>query len=201
MTKSCRQFFNRKIVTNMNADTTYINNLPLIDEYNLYFRSTTYKKLILTHEWDRWFNRLVEDDEWNLFALTVVFHPIDQYNSKERYESDYRNKVLGKVKNRLERRPENHPNCIPFEHFYYFEREQKSLKKLTSKKCPFHLHSLLPIRTCHHHRFWNQEDSSLHPRLMKDLISIDVVQDVLIEPIRDSKSKNWIKYITKSKDL
>jgi len=185
----------------MNTDLTDIGKLPLIDEYNKYFRSTTYKKLILTHEWNQWFNRLVKDDEWNLFTCTVVFRPVDQYNSKERYELDYKNKVLGKVKNRLERHPDRHQNCIPFEHFYYFEREQKSLKKLTSKKCPYHIHSLLPIKTCHLHRFWNQEDSSLHPRLMKDLLSIDVVQDVLIETVRDSKSINWIRYITKSKDL
>jgi hypothetical protein len=185
----------------MNTDLTDISNLPLIDEYNRHFRSTTYKKLILTHEWNQWFNLFVQDDEWNLFTCTVVFRPVDQYNSKERYESDYKYKVLGKVKNRLERHPARYTNCIPFEHFYYFEREQKSIKKLSSKKCPFHVHSLLPIKTCHYHRFWNQDDSSLNSRLMKDLLSIDVVQDVLIEPIRDSESINWISYITKSKEL
>jgi hypothetical protein len=185
----------------MKTDLTDISNLPLIDQYNRHFRSTTYQKLILTHEWNQWFNCLVEDDDWNLFACTVVFKPIDRNNSKERYESDYRTKVLDKVKKRLERHPENYPNCIPFEHFYFFEREQKSLKKLTSKKSPFHVHSLLPIKTCHIHRFWNEESSSLHPRLLKDILSIDVVQDVLIEPVQEGQSINWVRYITKSKEL
>ena len=185
----------------MNIDFTNINELPLIDEYNRHFRSMTYQKLILTDQWNRWLQRLVEDDEWNLFTCTVTFKPIDLNNSKERWESDYKTLFLQKIKKRLERNPDNFPNCIPFEDFYYFERYEKSKRKQNGKKTPFHIHSLLPIKTCHMNRFWSFDESSLHHRLQKDLLSIDVVQDVLIEQVRDSNSISWIRYITKLKDL
>jgi len=176
-------------------------NIPLYDEYNKYFRTTSYDKLVQTDAWNNWLNKLVNDGEWTLFTCTVVFKPIDQHNTKDRWTSDYKNKVLWKFKKRLENRPENIPHTIPFEDFYYFERFEKSKLRQTKTKSPFHIHSLIPIRSAQVHRMWSYDENKLDERLLKDLLSIDVVQNVLIEPVRPNESINWIRYITKLKDL
>jgi hypothetical protein len=48
---------------------------------------------------------------------------------------------------------------------------------------------------------WSYDENKLDERLHKDLLSIDVMQNVLIEPVRPNESINWIRYITKLKDL
>lgn len=173
-------------------------DIPLYDEYNKYFRTTSYDKLVQTEAWNIWLNN---EGEWKLFTCTVVFKPIDQYNTKDRWTSDYKNKVLWKFKKRLENRPENIPHTIPFEDFYYFERYEKCKMRQTKTKSPFHIHSLIPIRSAQVHRMWSYDENKLDERLRKDLLSIDVVQNVLIEPVRPNESINWIRYITKLKDL
>ncbi len=40
----------------------------------------------------------------------------------------------------------------------------------------------------------------LSERLMKDLLSIDLVQDVLIEPDREKETFNWLMCISKQKE-
>ena len=176
-------------------------NIPLYEEYNKYFRTTNYKKLVQTDAWNTWLNKLVSDGEWALFACTVVFNPIDQHNTKDRWISDYKNKVLWKFKKRLENRPNKILNIIPFEDFFYFERFEKSKLRQTKTKSPFHIHSLIPIRSAQVNRVWSYDENKLDERLIKDLMTIDVVQNVLIEPVRTNETINWIRYITKMKDL
>ncbi len=161
----------------------------------------SYERKIHKQELIKWFKSKADADEWMLFTCTVVFKPIDSNNSKSRWEDEYKTRVLRKIRRRLESNKKNQENAIPYEEFFFFERYEKSKFKKTRKRCPFHIHSLLPIRTSQVHRFWSFEDSDLNPRVKKDIESIDVVQDVLIEQVGNEDPSRWIHYITKEKDF
>lgn len=148
-----------------------------------------------------WLHTKSRSNEWQLFACSVVFRPVDRNNRQERWESEYKTRFLQKIRRRLEASPEGQEKAIPFEDLYYFERDQGSMFRVGSKRKPFHIHSLLPIATRHLPRFWSADTDTLHPRIEKDLTSIDVVQDVVIERVREGKIASWINYITKRKDL
>lgn len=151
----------------------------------------------LTKAYSDWFESKRED--WTLFTLTVVFKPVDLNNSRERWEIEYTKRVLGKIRKAIEPRTMNQEQALPFPNFYYFERNEASMFRVTGSRKPFHIHALLPIRNHQVGRFWSIDNQNVHERLIKDFASIDTVQSVLIEPIPLEASIDWVRYITKSK--
>lgn len=172
-----------------------------LDKFNRYHYSSIYQKVQYNDLLAAWFKSKVDADEWRLFTCTVVFKPIDNNNTKTRYEDEYKNRFLNKVRRRLERSVIHQSKTIPYEECFYYERYEKSRLKVAGRRNPPHIHSLIPIRTNQVHRFWSYDENRLHPRLFKDLHSIDVVQDVLIEPVRETGSFEWLMYLTKQKEI
>lgn len=151
----------------------------------------------LTKAYSEWFESKRED--WTLFTVTVVFKPVDQNNRKERWEDEYTKRVLGKIRKAIEPRVANQEQALPFPNFYYFERNEASMFRVTGSRKPFHIHALLPIRNYQVGRFWSIDNQNVKERLLKDFHSIDTVQSVLIEPVPPETSIDWVRYITKSK--
>ena len=170
-------------------------------KFNRYHHSSSYRKVQYNHHLASWFQSKVDNDEWRLFTCTVVFKPIDQINTQSRYEVEYRGKFLNKIRRRLEPNSIHQPKTIPYEECFYYERFEKSRLRVSGKCNPHHIHSIIPIRTEQVHRFWSYDNNRLNPRLFKDLHSIDVVQDVLIEPMRNDDPFAWLMYLTKQKNL
>ena len=162
---------------------------------------TNYDREQLIQAYRTWLNSKQEANEWTLLAFTVLFKPVDRNNSKSRWEDEYRNRVLNKFRKALERNPENWPKAIPLETLFYFERFEKTKLRITGSRSPFHIHSLLPIRTYQLHRVFIEETESIKKSLQKDLYSIDVVQNVLLEKITDKNSDVWLRYISKGKEF
>jgi len=151
----------------------------------------------LTKAYSEWFESKRED--WTLFTVTVVFKPVDLNNSKERWEDEYTKRVLGKIRKAIEPRAANQDQALPFQNFYYFERNEASTFRVTGSRKPFHIHALLPIRTYQVGRFWSIDNCNVKERLLKNLYSIDTVQSILIEPVAPEATIDWIRYITKAK--
>lgn len=141
------------------------------------------------------------DNNWKLFAVTVVFKPIDANNGKSRWEDEYTKRVLGKFIKSIEPSSKNSTSVLPFPDLYYFERNEASIFRASGSRCPFHIHAILPIWNHQVNRVWSDDDQALKPRLLKDLMSIDTLQSILVEPIDDARTVDWMRYITKFKSL
>lgn len=148
-----------------------------------------------------WLNSKQDTNEWTLLAFTVVFKPVDVNNTKSRWEDEYRTRVLNKFRRLLERNPNNWSKAIPLDTLFYFERFETSKLRLSGSRSPFHIHSLLPISTFQLHRIFSTETNSINKSLEKDLYSIDVVQNVLLEKIRERDSDVWLRYMSKGKEF
>jgi hypothetical protein len=148
-----------------------------------------------------WLNSKQDANEWDLLAFTVVFKPVDANNSKSRWESEYSNRVLNKIRRLLERNPDNWSKAIPLDTMFYFEREESSIFRSSGSRSPFHVHALLPIPTYQLHRVFCSDTDAITELLKKDLLSIDVVQNVLLEKIKESNSDVWLRYISKRKEF
>lgn len=157
------------------------------------------KKQALTLAWTEFFESLKADHV--LFAVTVVFHPVDLINSQQRWEGEYTSGVLNKFRRALERRHANQEFSISFPDFYYFERNEASIHRITGTRKPFHIHSLLPIRKEHVYRIWSSDSNDLSERLKADLYSLGTIQSIMVEPVRDGETLNWVRYVAKSKTL
>ena len=173
----------------------------VISKFNQYHYYSNYQRKQYNSALASWFKSKVDLGEWRLFTCTVVFKPIDIHNYQSRFEDAYKSRFLHKIRRRLDRSKSRHSTSIPFDHLFYFERNHKTLLRSFSKKSPFHIHSVIPIKTHQVHRFWSYEENRLNSRLEKDLLSIDIVDDVLIEPVRDAGSFPWLMYITKQKSI
>jgi hypothetical protein len=173
----------------------------LLEKFNRYHHSSSFKKVQYNESLHQWLQSKVDAGEWTLFTCTVVFKPIDANNQQSRFEDTYKTRFLNKIRRRLEPNKKCQEKSIPFSDFYYFEREHKTLLRSGSKKSPFHIHSVIPIWSYQVHRFWSYDESQLNQKIMKDLLSIDLVQDVLIEPVRNTGAFPWLMYITKQKEL
>jgi hypothetical protein len=172
-----------------------------LEKYTRYQFTSTYDRVQYNEVLAEWLQEKVDTDQWKLFTCTVVFKPIDRMNSQTRFEDEYKNRVLRKIRRRLERNPSSQSTAIPYENWFQFERYEKSRYRATGKRCPFHIHSLIPIRSYQVHRFWNEDENMLNNRLHKDLHSIDIVQDVLIEPVREVGPFAWLMYSSKQKPM
>lgn len=177
--------------TEQNEARPYMNNL------NKYL--ITHSKNIQTQHWTEFFDSIRQDHQ--LFAITVVFKPIDRNNSRERWETEYAAGVLGKFRRAIEPNPTNQDSALPFPDFYFFERFESSGLRTAGRRSPFHIHSLLPIRKSQLHRIWSFDNNSLTDRLLKDIQSLKPVQSILVEPIPEGCTVEWVRYITKQKQI
>lgn len=168
---------------------------------NNYYESTSnpLSKRNQTEAYANWLSS--PEHDWKLFAVTVVFKPIDNNNSKARWEDEYTKRVLGKFRKAIEPNSKNQSNILPLPDLYYFERNEASIFKVSGSRNPFHIHAILPIYKHHVRRVWSEDDQALQSRLNKDLLSVDTMQSILFEPIEDARTVDWVRYITKFKSL
>ncbi len=157
------------------------------------------KKQALTKGWSDFFESL--KTEHQLFALTIVFRPVDQNNSQERWEGEYTAGVLKKFRQALERHPSNQESALPFPDFYYFERNEASVHRVSGSRKPFHIHALLPIRKNQLGRIWSMDNNDLKERLKQDVYSLGTIQSILVEPVRDGHTLDWVRYVAKFKQI
>lgn len=158
-----------------------------------------YSKDRLTQGWTEFFDSIRND--YQLLTMTIVFKPTDNMNSKERWESEYSSGVLKKIRKAIEPNPSNRDNALPYDGFFYFERFESNRMRNAGRRKPFHIHSVLPIRKSQLHRIWSRDTNNLTPRLLKDIRSLGTVQSILVEPLRDGHTIDWIRYITKQKQI
>jgi hypothetical protein len=153
----------------------------------------------LTTAWSNFFQSLQPAN--TLFAITVVFRPVDTNNSQERWETEYTTGVLKKIRRCLERHPSRQEHTLPFPDFYYFERNESSIHRITGSRKPFHIHALLPVRSEQVYRIWSIDNNNLHERLLKDIHSLGTVQSILVEIVREGQTLDWIRYVSKLKTI
>lgn len=153
----------------------------------------------LTKGWSEFFDGLKSENV--LFALTVVFRPVDANNSRERWETDYKNGVLRAFRRAVERSKKAQETCLPYDDFFYFERNEGSIHRVSGSRRPFHIHALLPIRRSQAHRIWSEDLNCLKERIEKDIYSIDTVASLLVEKVREGHTLDWTRYITKQKQV
>lgn len=153
----------------------------------------------LLEAWSDWFES--KSDEWDLFALTVVFKSGGLKPRPNRWESEYKTRILQKIRRALEPKKQNQTNAVPYEDFFYYEKDDSSLFRVSRSHKPHHIHALLPIRKSQSHRFWSIDKNDLQVRIEKDLYSIETVQSFLIERVKADHSLDWIKYLAKGKQI
>lgn len=153
----------------------------------------------LQKAWSDWFES--KTDEWDLFTLTVVFKSGGQVARPARWESEYRTRVLQKIRRVLEPNQNNQTNAIPYEEFFYYEKDDSSFFRVSKSHKPHHVHALIPIRKSQTYRFWSIDSSDLQDRVRKDLHSIETVQSLLIEPVKTNHTIDWVKYLSKGKQI
>ena len=153
----------------------------------------------LTQAWSDWFDTLKEKHE--LLAITIVFLPTDQNNSQARWESEFREGVLRRIRRALERSEAGQETALPFDQFYYFERNEGSIFRTTGLRKPFHIHALLPIGKSKIHRIWSIDNNNLKVRILRDIYSLGTVQSVLVEKVIEGHTRDWTRYITKMKQI
>jgi hypothetical protein len=152
----------------------------------------------LTEAWSEFFDSLRSEHE--LFAVTVVFRPVDQNNSQARWEGEYKEGVLRRFQRALDgNKSVQEGTSFAYPDFFYFERNEASVFRVTGSRKPFHIHALLPIRKSQVYRIWSIDNSDLKERLKTDIFSLGTVQSILVEPVRVGHTLDWTRYITKLK--
>jgi hypothetical protein len=168
-------------------------------EYLEPFKRIYPTKSELLTAWSDWFES--KSDEWDLFTLTVVFKAGGKVPRPDRWESEFKNRVLLKVRRALERNKKNYDFAIPFDDFCYYEFDETSIFRISGSRKPHHVHALIPIRKSSVYRFWSIDDNDLQSRLIKDIYSIDMVGSILVEPIKEGRTRDWISYCLKNKNI
>jgi hypothetical protein len=74
----------------------------------------------LLEAWSDWFES--KSDEWDLFTLTAVFKSGGLTPRPNRWESEYKTRILQKIRRALEPKLENQTNAIPYEEFFITRR-------------------------------------------------------------------------------
>ncbi len=156
-----------------------------------------YSRKEIINAWADWLKN--KSENWEYFTITVVFKSGGKIRRPDRWESEYKNYVLKKIRRALEGNTKNLEEAIPFEDMAYYEFEETSIHRITSNRKPHHVHGLIPIRKYQLHKFWSVDNNAVKERIKKDIESIKTVQSVLIEPINKNKLLDWISYITKRK--
>lgn len=153
----------------------------------------------LLKAWSDWFE--AKNEEWELFSLTVVFKSGGRLPRPSRWEAEYKTRVLHKIRRAIEPNKLNQRIAIPYEEFFYYEKDDSSYFRVSKSHKPHHIHALIPIRKSQLHRFWSIDNSELKQRIQKDIYSIETIQSILVEPIRMNQTINWVKYLLKGKQI
>ena len=136
--------------------------------------------------------------DWVPFAITVVFKSSGCQPRAEHWLDEYKHKVVWKVNKRLSRRA--HDLILIHDLACYYEFGVSSLMKTNAdKRRPHHIHATLLVPKIRVDRVWDSVENKLTERLHKDFHSIKTVSSVLMEPIRDLESINWLMYSAKGK--
>jgi hypothetical protein len=153
----------------------------------------------LAKAWSNWFDS--KSDEWELFTMTVVFKSGGKIPRPDRWEGAYKKYVLNKIKRALEPNQKNQEHTIPYEEFFYYEKDDSSLFRISRSHKPHHIHSLIPIKKSQVHRFWSIDSDDLLERIKKDIYSVKTIQSVFVEKVKADKTIDWIKYTLKGKTI
>jgi hypothetical protein len=153
----------------------------------------------LLQAWSDWFDS--KSDEWDLFTMTVVFKSGGQVARPNKWESEYKTRVLQKIRREIEPNQKNQELAIPFQEFFYYEKDDSSFFRASRSHKPHHIHSLIPIRKSQSHRFWSIDSNDLQERIKKDIYSIETIQSVLVEKIKPNHTIDWVKYLLKGKSF
>ena len=149
--------------------------------------------------WSKWFELM--SDEWDLFTATVVFKSGGLTPRPARWESEYKTRVIQKIRRAIEPNPKNQDRAIPYEEFFFYEKDDSSFFRISRSHKPHHIHALIPIRKAQVYRFWSTDNSSLQERIRKDIYSIETVQSFLAEPVKTNHTVDWVKYLYKGKQI
>ena len=133
--------------------------------------------------------------------MTVVFRSGGKLPRPNKWESEYKTRVLQKIRREIEPNEKNQELAIPFEEFFYYEKDDSSFFRASRSHKPHHIHSLIPIRKSQVYRFWSIDSNDLQERIRKDLYSIETIQSVLVEKVKPSQTIDWVKYLLKGKAL
>jgi len=169
-----------------------------MNDYLKDFQTNYPSKAELIKAWSDWFESKRED--WDLFTLTVVFKTSKNIPRTYDWPAEYE-RVLNKIRRRLERNPANYVLAIPFDQFAYYEKNEASIKRVTGSRKPHHFHAVIPIHKERAYRFWSIDYQDVHPKLRSDIESIDTVQSIVVEPILTNRTIDWTSYILKAKSL
>jgi hypothetical protein len=153
----------------------------------------------LLQAWADWFES--KTDEWELFTMTVVFKSGGKIPRPEKWESEYKTRVLQKIRREIEPNQKNQELAIPFEEFFYYEKDDSSFFRVSRSHKPHHINSLIPIRKSQVNRFWSIDTGDLQERIKKDLYSIDTIQSILVEKVKSDRTIDWVKYLLKGKSF
>lgn len=151
----------------------------------------------LIEEYSRWIEGARSD--WVPFAVTCVFRASGRAPNPTRWMDEYKNKVVWKINKRLSRRKSE---LITFHDICYYEFELSGLRRsVADGRSPHHVHGVVGVPASIVGRIWDSVNDQLNARLAKDLKSIDTVQSVLMEPVAEGRSIDWLVYISKGKDF
>ncbi|QWD84756.1 hypothetical protein AOC19_06200 [Polynucleobacter asymbioticus] len=156
-------------------------------------------KTELTKAWSDWFQS--KTDEWELFTMTVVFKSGGKVARPDKWCSEYKTRVLQKIRRAIEPNQKNQELAIPFEEFFYYEKDDSPFYRVSRSHKPHHIHSLIPIRKSQVYRFWSIDKNDLKRKIKKDLNSIKTIQSVDVERIKPDQTIDWISYILKGKSI
>lgn len=149
-------------------------------------------------------NWIMSEPRLQVFTITVTYKNLVALEVDEGFKkaalSEYRKRVLTKVKRRLSRTPSKWRSILPWEEFVQYEKEQGSFfKPVSSSKSPHHIHGLFPVVKDLAPRIYNYDTQTLDTRLHKDLESMRTIQHFKIEPIRVDEYQHWYNYMMKGK--
>lgn len=164
---------------------------PWIDSYPT--------KTDLAKAWSDWFKS--KDNEWEVFTVTVVFKSGGPNSNQSRWEDEYKKRVLSKIRRKLERNKNNQAKAIPYEDFFYYEKNEASIHRKTGSRKPHHIHGLLPIKKDRSYRIWSVDDMDLVSTVRADIQSIDTVESIHFRKLNNDHAVDWIRYCWKGKSL
>jgi len=137
--------------------------------------------------------------DWIPFAVTCVFKAGGGRSNRTRWLNEYKSKVVWKINKRLSR---HKSELITFHDICYYEYELSGLRRsVADGRSPHHVHGIVGIPATIICRVWDKDKNELDERLAKDFKSIETVQSVLMEPVTEGRSADWLVYISKGKDF
>ena len=159
-------------------------------------------KALYIHEMATWLES--KRDEWDLYAVTVTFKPVDQYCDETRCKNEF-SRVLYRIARKLTSNKDLQKTIIPDIGQVHYERYESSKLKRHRAEPPHHIHALIPIPKAVSHRFWDETTHQVKPAITRDVESMKTVINIDVQAIvelGDRGARGWIGYCYKGgKDL